>query len=130
MVYSENEAFHEKTTATMTVPILIIVIVVFAFVGWKSKYDELRRWKNTGPRVLEDGTVYTPGSDPPTPLPTSDEDWHEVYTLPGGARVGQMGAMSYLIDDDGEPLTYGYHSFNHDGSKGATGTWIGPVKKL
>ena len=39
--------------------------------------------------------------------------WHSIEPdiIIGGLRVGKIGSMKHIINDDDEPVTTGYHSF-------------------
>lgn len=39
----------------------------------------------------------------------SPPHWHNVTTLDDGTRVGELGSLKYILDEDGRPLSDGYH---------------------
>jgi len=47
--------------------------------------------------------------------------WHETGTLPNGMRIGKLGALWYLLDEDGYAVSRGYHSISDDGTRGELG---------
>lgn len=59
--------------------------------------------------------------------PTKDPDipdtrnWHETGTLPCGYRVGKLGALWYVLDEDEWAVSDGYHEISDDGSEGKKG---------
>ena len=40
----------------------------------------------------------------------SGNSWHSRGELSDGTKTGTIGAMTYIVDDDGFPLSEGYHS--------------------
>jgi hypothetical protein len=57
--------------------------------------------------------------------------YHEIYedALIGGLTIGRLGALRYLLNTDGSPITKGYHEFSMEngrliGSIGATKEYI------
>lgn len=65
---------------------------------------------------------YTHPSDKPTnPTKHSRDElpqhtnWHETARLPDGTRVGQLGAMWHILDEDGWAISRGYHEIERAG---------------
>jgi len=70
------------------------------------------------------------GEIPNRPLNTYDiHSWHETGELASGKKWGKMGAMKYLINEKGQPITKGYHEFlDPEGETAKLGATEGPVE--
>lgn len=57
-------------------------------------------------------------------------DFHETGELVDGTPVGKVGAIWYVLDDDGDAISKGYHQIrvSEDGLVGKKGSITEPVE--
>lgn len=67
------------------------------------------------------------GHEPPSTYGTGPPDWHSIDRS-GEFVKGKMGAMKYILDEDGYPITKGYHEFLGDETIGKIGASRGNVQ--
>lgn len=48
-------------------------------------------------------------------LDEAPERWHEEDELDDGTPIAKLGGLWYVLDDDGEPISEGYHNIETDG---------------
>lgn len=56
----------------------------------------------------------------------SEHGFHEEYRSETGRKIGRLGAMSYILDDSGRPISLGFHRFR----EGPGGRIVGVVGAL
>lgn len=54
---------------------------------------------------------------------TTPDRWHQTRTLRGGVEVGRLGSLWYFLDENGRPISRGYHEVyaTVDGYEGEIG---------
>lgn len=111
-------------------PVLALFILFYFLSGTRSTVKNTEFEPN--PRHdPNDGYTDGPfGAIPSQPLNTYDiHSWHETGKLASGKKWGRMGAMKYLINEKGQPITKGYHEFlDPEGEKAKIGATEGPVE--
>ena len=60
--------------------------------------------------------------------PPNNPNWHSIDTLPTGERVGKLGAMTYLINEQDEPVSRGYHEIEPGRGVGRIGNRTEPIR--
>lgn len=63
------------------------------------------------PALAEDDWI-SGYSYPASKIPSAGEEWyfHSRGRLQNGAKIGTLGAMTYLLNDAGAPVSLGYHT--------------------
>jgi hypothetical protein len=120
----------------------LALFILFYLLSGTSR-DSRSRTKSTkfesNPVGFEPNPLHDPNDDytggpfgaiPNQPLNTYDiHSWHETGELASGKKWGRMGAMKYLINEKGQPITKRYHEFlDPEGERAELGATKGPVE--
>ena len=70
-----------------------------------------------------DRNPYANYPDNPTKEPDipNTKEWHVTGQLPNGWCVGKLGALWYILDEQGWAISDGYHEISDDGCVGKLG---------
>lgn len=110
--------------------VLLITIVILLWTNtkdYKNKTIEVLKLENRhvrsllARRVYENIAVYVPCTANNI---VDDQSWHSITEPVEGVhpRLGYLGALCYVIDEDGKPLSDGFHSIK--------GNWNGAIGKM
>lgn len=56
------------------------------------------------------------------PMEPTPSHWHEKITLPDGTRVGHVGSLQFILDEEGNPVSQGYHEIRYE-----DGEYVGEI---